>query len=535
MKQKMIIWGLILAFGLSAGVVYGKKSGQLPVSDELILAIGGEPEEGFDPTTGWGRYGSPLFQSTLLKRDSGMAIVNDLATGYTISDDGRVWTVSIRTDALFSDQKPVTAADVVYTFETAAGSDSVVDLYALESVSAVDSHTVRFVLKMPQSTFINKLVYTGIVPKHAHGKNYSQHPVGSGPFVFVQWDKGQQLIVRANPYYYGKKPYFKKLTFLYLSEESSYAAARAGQVDIAGIVPMFAGHPVSGMHFVTIESVDNRGIMFPYVASGTGAPRSDGNPVGNSVTADVAIRKAVNVGVDRQALVTGVLYGYGSPAYTACDTLPWWNQDTVIDDGDLKRAAEILSKGGWKDEDQDGVLEKNGLEARFTLYYPSGDQTRQSLAIAVADLMKTLGIVIDVQGKSWDFIHTRMHADAVLFGWGSHDPLEMYNLYYSAAKGKGTNNAGYYENPSVDGYMKQAMESVDEATANDFWKKSQWDGTTGWCAKGDAPWAWLVNIDHLYLVRDNLSIGHQKIHPHGHGWPITANIEEWGWTSVKND
>jgi ABC-type dipeptide transport system, periplasmic component len=72
-------------------------------SDQIVLAIGGESEEGFDPTLGWGRYGSPLFQSTLLRRDENLEIVNDLATGYTVSQDGLTWTVTLRKDAVFSD------------------------------------------------------------------------------------------------------------------------------------------------------------------------------------------------------------------------------------------------------------------------------------------------------------------------------------------------------------------------------------------------------------------------------------------------
>ena len=58
-----------------------------------MLSVGGEPDTGFDPTTGWGRYGSPLFQSTLFKRDHDLTIVNDLATNYEVSQDGKIWTV----------------------------------------------------------------------------------------------------------------------------------------------------------------------------------------------------------------------------------------------------------------------------------------------------------------------------------------------------------------------------------------------------------------------------------------------------------
>jgi peptide/nickel transport system substrate-binding protein len=278
--------------------------------DELILAISGEPDTGFDPTTGWGRYGSPLFQSTLFKRDRNMNIINDLATGYSVSSDGRVWIIRIRKDVVFTDKKPLKASDIVYTYRTTSKSSSVVDLTALKRVRAVDDHTVEFVLITPQSNFINVLATTGIVPEHAHGADYSQKPVGSGPFRFVQWDKGQQLIVRANPYYYGKKPFFKKITFLYLSEEAAFAAAQAGQVDVAGIIPMFAAKRVPGMHLEAIESVDNRGIMFP--CARPGGTSDKGYPVGNPVTCDPAIRKAINMAIDRRSLVNGGLNGYGS-------------------------------------------------------------------------------------------------------------------------------------------------------------------------------------------------------------------------------
>ena len=104
-------------------------------AEQIVLAIGGESEEGYDPTLGWGRYGASLFQSTLLKRDENLKIVNDLATDYTISEDGKTWTVTIREDAVFSDGKPLTAADVAYTFNKAAESGGLTDVTQLEKAN----------------------------------------------------------------------------------------------------------------------------------------------------------------------------------------------------------------------------------------------------------------------------------------------------------------------------------------------------------------------------------------------------------------
>lgn len=511
------------------GASAGTSANQEEKKDELVMAFGSEPEAGFDPTTGWGRYGSPLFQSTLLKRDDELNIVNDLATSYEVNQDGMVWTVKIRDDVKFSDGQPLTAADIVFTFETATNNGSVVDLNSLNKVEAVDDYTVKFTLKAPQSTFVNTLIATGIVPKHAYSKDYAENPIGSGPYQLVQWDKGQQLIVQANPEYYDKASYFKKITFLFLNEDAAFAAAQAGTVDLAYIPAAFSKQEVAGMRLESVQTVDNRGIAFPYVKSG--GVTEDGLPIGNDVTADPAIRQAINMAVDRKALVDGVLEGQGTPAYTSVDGLPWWNPETVIQDGDMEGAKKLLEEAGWKDTDGDGIREKDSLKAEFTLYYLASDAIRQSLAISVSDMLKPLGINIKLEGGSWDVIGKNMYSSPVLMGWGSQDPQEMYNIYSSETAGIDFYNTGYYSNKKVDDYFEKALHAKTEEEAIEFWKKAQWDGTTGLSAQGDAAWAWLVNINHLYLVKDGLDIGDQRIHVHGHGWPATDNIVEWKWTN----
>lgn len=494
--------------------------------EELVLAVGGETEEGFDPTTGWGMYGSPLFQSTLLIYDQDFSIEHDLATDLVVSDDGLTYTVDIRDDVLFSDEEPLTADDVVFTFATAKDSGSVIDLSNLESVEATDDFQVTFTLKQPESSFITHLITTGIVPEHAYDDSYNEHPIGSGPYELIQWDKGQQLIVEANPFYYDEMSDFKRLTFLFLEEDAAFAAAQAGEVDVVAVTPSFADQDVPGMELIELESVDNRGIVFPYVPAGE--ETEDGLPIGNDVTSDKVIRQAIDRAVHREALVDGILNGYGTAAYSVADHLPWWNPDTAIDDDEMDQAKALLDDAGWI-ENEEGIRERGGLEASFSLYYPSGDEVRQSLSIAVADQVKELGIQITTEGKSWNELGELIYANPVMMGWGSYDPLEMYHIYSSETRGKGFYNTNYYSNPAVDEYMEQAMRSTTQEEANEYWKKAQWDGETGFSSKGDVPWVWLVNLKHLYFINDQLEIGKQKIHPHGHGWPITDFINEWHW------
>lgn len=497
--------------------------------DSLTLAIKGEPDDGYDPTLGWGRYGSPLFQSTLLMRNSQMQIVNDLATNYTISKDGLVWRVTIRDDAFFSDGTQLTAKDVAYTFTTAATAGGKVDLMKMQSAKAIDEHTVEFRLKQRDTTFINRLVSLGIVPAATHGPGYARNPIGSGPYKMVEWNEGQQMIAESNPHYYGEEPHFKRLVFLFTDEDTSFAAAKTGGVDVVVVPQALASQELPGMRRHTVQSVDNRGLLFPTVPN-TGKKTDKGAPIGNNVTADIAIRKAINIAVDRELLVTGVLEGYGRPAYGVCDGLPWDNPANRIDDGDPAAAKALLKKAGWDDTDGDGIVEKDGIKAEITIIYPATRSTRQYLALACADMLAQIGIKANVEGKrSWDEIKNLMHSEVIVFGWGSHDPIELYHLYNSKYAGDGWNNSGFYNNPVVDEYLEKAIAAPDYESSLTYWKKAQWDGTTGASAQGDAPWAWLVNLDHVYFVNEHLDVGVSQIEPHGHGWPITANIHQWKW------
>jgi len=491
---------------------------------ELVLAIGSEPEAGFDPCTGWGRYGSPLIQSTLLTTDADMGIVPDLATGMQVSPDGLEWVFPLRQDAFFTDGSPVTARDVAFTFETAKNSGSIVDLTALERVEAVDEHTVRFRLNKAQSSFVYTVAATGIVPSHLYSDSYGEAPVGSGPYKLAQWDKGQQVILEANEAYYGTPPLIGRVTILFLEEDTILAAAKAGQLDVAMAPAGMAGVEVPGMTLTAFASVDNRGLTLPHL------PEDAGAGTGNNVTSDIAIRRALSYGIDRQRLVRDVLDGYGSPAYSECDGMPWASADAYVD-YDPELAARILEEAGWLDTG-DGVREKDGRKARFTLLYAAGDTVRQALCVAVQQQAAQLGIQIDLHGTSWDEIQTRMHSDAVLMGWGAQTPTETYLLYHSDNMGRDYYNPELYSSPAVDGYIDDAMSRQETQEALELWKQVQWDGETGVSTRGDCVWVWLVNVDHLYYIRDGLDVGAQKIHPHGHAWPLAANLPQWSWSDA---
>ena len=525
---------LVVSLLLGCGGESAERSGGSGDGDSVVIALdpSSEPEAGFDPAYGWGageHVHEPLIQSTLTVTNTDLTIGYDLATGYSVSEDGLTWQVTIRNDVKFTDGEPLTAEDVAFTYNTVKETSSVNDFTMLDHAEAADDTTVIFHMTRPFSIWPYTMAEVGILPEHAYDSaTYGTEPVGSGRYILKQWDKGQQVILEANPDYYGEAPKMKQVTILFMEEDAAFLAAQSGQVDLAYTSATYSEEEVEGYTLVSYESVDNRGLNLPAVSETTD---SEGRTVGNDFTSDVLVRRAINIGVDRQEMIDHVLNGYGSPAYSVCDQLPWYNEASEVT-YDSEGAAALLDEAGWV-LGEDGVREKDGVQAKMNLLYSNGDSVRQALAADFADQMEELGIICTIEGVGWDTAYDRALSEPLLWGWGAHTPMELYNIYHTiegnTVDGKDLAQYSPYANETVDTYMDQALAESDLEEAYTLWQQAQWDGTTGVTQEGDIPWVWLVNIDHLYWVRDSLTVAEQKIHPHGHGWSIVNNVDQWKW------
>lgn len=508
----------------SGSAASGEHASQVTVS----MPVSSEPAAGFDPFVSWGcgeHVHEPLIQSTLLTTKADMGFENDLATAYSCSDDGLTWTFVIRTDAKFTNGKPVTAHDVAYTINGVANNEaSECDLTMVDEAVAVDDETCEIHLNKPFNALLYTLAVIGIVPDGGHGADYGSNPVGSGRYMLEQWDRGQQVILKANPDYYGEAPKIERVVVVFMEEDASLAAARSGQVDVAFTSATFANQQPKGYDLLNCASVDSRGISLPTIAPGaTKKQTGEEYPAGNAVTQDLALRRAINYGVKRQTLIDNVLNGYGQIAYSVGDNMPW-STDAMKCEEDLARAKALLDEAGWV-PGVDGVRAKDGVTAAFDLYYSSSDSVRQAIAMEFANQMNELGIKVTPKGASWGDIYQHQFSDPVVWGWGSNSPIEVYNLNYS----KGNGNYSCYENAAVDAHLNAALANPVVADSYDEWKLAMWDGENGPAPQGDATWVWFANVDHLYFVAEGLKVAEQKPHPHGHGWSIVNNVDKWSW------
>ncbi|MBR5259794.1 MAG: ABC transporter substrate-binding protein [Eggerthellaceae bacterium] len=525
--------GLMAACSGGSNDAEGGAAGDASEVSQVIVTMttGSEPEAGFDPFVSWGcgeHVHEPLIQSTLITTTKDLDFKYDLATSYACEPDGMTWTFSIRDDVVFSDGQPLTAEDVAFTINGILSSDAAqADLSTVSEAVAIDATTVEVRMKRPNNALLYTLAVVGIVPAHAYGSEYGTNPIGSGRYMLEQWDRGQQVILKANPLYYGEAPKIQRVVVAFMEEDASLAAAKSGQADVAYTSAVFAASMPEGYSLLDCASVDSRGISLPCLPAGSPA-KVDGDvayEVGNDVTCDLAIRQAMNCGVDRARMIKHVLEGYGTEAYSVGDGMPWSSEDMKVA-FDIEKAKQILADGGWV-AGSDGVLVKDGLRASFELLYSASDSVRQALAADFSDQMSELGIEVLPKGSGWDDIYPSQYTNPVLWGWGSNAPVEMYELTHS----RGWGNFAAYENESIDAMLDAALAQPTIEASYEYYKKAQFDPETG---IGVAPqaastWIWLANIDHLYFQKEGLLVAEQKPHPHGHGWSLVNNVDQWEW------
>ena len=288
----------------------------------------------------------------------------------------------------------------------------------------------------------------------------------------------------------------------------------SGAVDGTNLPPRLIDSLATGdVETVAVNSADWRGIALP---------------AGNPFTADVSARLAMNLGVDREAILRDVLRGYGRQASTPVAEAygAAYNPDAQYA-FDADEATEMLDAAGWR-MGSDGVREKDGARASFELLYNAQDTLRRDLAVAYAAAMKPLGIDVRPRGTSWDEIDTRFGDSAVVLGGGSKpysiDSQVYDTLHTRVPDSSPYSNPGNFTAAGLDGMLERAAQSPPGPEKDDLYQRIQ----AAYAAEPSQ--VFLVFLDHTYAYRDlgwNQSAPIMEPHSHGVTWGPWWNLAAW--------
>ncbi|MFE3589734.1 ABC transporter substrate-binding protein [Streptomyces niveus] len=492
--------------------------------ESAVVGIAYEPDS-LSPLLGYGKDGNSKLFDGLLTVDGDMNLKPALASALPeVTADGMTYTYRLRDDVKFSDGKPFSAADVVFTYRTIldAGTNnpSKTELAAIEDVTAKDENTVVFTLKYPYAPFAQRTVLP-IAPEHVAGKQdvnsgpFTSKPVGTGPYLLTNWSKGEKISFKANPDYWGGEATVKKFTMAIIKDDDIRATRlRAGDLDGAILPPNLAKgfRDDKGRKTYAATTYDYRTVTLP---------------THNKVAGDTAVRRALDVAVDRETMVDKILDGAGRAAYGPVPTDSEWFTKGTERPHDLAKAGKILDEAGWR-TGEDGIRTKDGVRASFPLWYLTGDKLRQDHALAYASDAKKAGIDIKTQAGTWEVIEPRMKTDAVLAGGGAPgDPdFDQFSLLNSGLAGDGFNNMAWYDNPAVDKALDTGRESGDKPA-----RKAAYDTVQRELAKNPG-YTFLTHIDHIYVVNDTWGTLTTQVEPHDHGLASGPwwNVEKWART-----
>lgn len=516
----------VLACAVSVALVAAcaGQSDQQP-ADQIVLAEGYELG-GYNPVNGYSESGvSPIYDGLYRPAATTDTVVPELRPALADREPEPAgpnrWRIPLRTGVVFSDGSTFDSADVVATY--AAVGDPEVASEISTSVAPVVSMAADGpdVVTVELNTAADPRPYLliGILPSErveagpAADWAVNTAPVGTGPYRLDSLRPDQAVLV-ARDDYWGDPPQVRRLVYTYVPDDNARAQSMAsGAVDGTALPPRLIDSVGSeDVQTVGVRSADWRGVALP---------------AGNPFTADAAARLAMNLGVDREAIVRDVLRGYGRQASTpVADAYGAYNAEAqYVFDRD--RAAGVLDDAGWR-VGPDQIREKDGARASFELLYNAQDTLRRDLAVAFAAAMKPLGVDVRPRGSSWDEIDTRFGDSAVLLGGGekpySIDSQVYDTLHTRVPDSSPYSNPGDFTAPGLDEKLEQAAASAPGPDKDQLYRDIQA------VYAAEPSHVFLVFLNHAYSYRDRgwtQTAPIMEPHSHGVSWGPWWDVARW--------
>jgi peptide/nickel transport system substrate-binding protein len=429
-------------------------------ADTLVMAVE-KPPKTLDPRVGNDAVSARLHQiifDTLVNKNEQLDIVPELAD-FTISPDGRVFTFRLRPGVVFHDGRPLTAEDVKYTFESLCAptfnSPKKGDFALVESIEAPDERTVVFRCRAPNLPMLGSLVAVGIVPKGTSPEEAAQRPVGTGPFRVVTYRENHDIWLEANPAYFKGAPRLKRLQIRFIPDAMTRELElRKGTVQLAVNADLAYSTNQALGKTPGLKLVQAKGTNIAYLGLNCEDAR----------LADVRVRRALALAIDRETIIRTVLRGMARPAAGPLPPEQWaYPEDLPPPRYDPEEARRLLAEAGYGP----------GRPLRLELKTSSAELSRQVAAV-LQEQLKRVGVELSLRSFEFQtFLQDTIAGNFQMFyliNVGANQSVDFLSYFYESSriptKAKGYSegaNRARYRSPEVDRWLRAAAATTDKA------------------------------------------------------------------------
>ena len=458
---------------------------EAPAAGSEITIVLAEDPATLDPHVsedGNGRAVNENVYETLVNRAADMSIIPSLATGYEQIDD-TTWQFKLNEGIIFHNGEPFNAEAVVYSvkriIDPALASDLISNFQTIVDAVAVDDTTVNIITSGPDPILPARMTFLMIVePAHAQAdvEAFSIHPIGTGPYMFVSWERGVEVVIEANPDYWGEAPSIQTVHWRPIVEESTrLAALQAGEVDLVfGLLPeQIDSAPVSA---------HRPGLEFPIVLLHNGE---------GSVLADVKLRQAINYAVDKEGIAEAIYGGYAVVADGQVLTPGHfgYNPDVEAYPYDPDRATQLIAESGY-----------DGSEIRLESEVGRWLKDKELVEVIAGQLVEVgLNVKINISEFSnyLDILFDRENRAPMIFVSHDNSLLDADRTlsgYYSC-----TGTAASYCNEEVTAMIETARTETDSAAREAMYHEIVKT------ARDEAAHLYLVNFENIYGLSERLN------------------------------
>jgi peptide/nickel transport system substrate-binding protein len=392
-----------------------------------------------------------IYQQLVKVNVKGDGFEPDLAEKWTTSADGRTWTFFLRKNAKFSNGDPVKASDAVFSLKRARDTKGPWKwaLEAVEDIAAKDDYTVVISLKEPWAPFLAdiSLFSNSILPekvfKGAKDEDFANKPLGSGPFMLVDWKKGEELVLKANPHYYEKGfPKSQELRLKYIPDDNArIIALQAGDVDGIDYPP-----------FSRMEELRKDPKLEAQLNPSTAVAHLSLN-IREAPLSNVKFRQALAYATDRAAIAKAVCFGNCTPATTFLPmTTPLFNKGSKGYPYDLNKAKQLLKESGV------------ATPVTLKVMYRSGDAVQQPTAVVLKETWGKLGVNLELEPLDRATETQRYRANQFqirITGWTNDIPDPSQLASYALGFTESQSYHSGYQSAEMDGLLAKGLREVN--------------------------------------------------------------------------